>query len=242
MNQIDFEEIGLTKNESRVYETLLKFGKLTSTEVSAKSGAPYGRIYDILGSLANKGLVVIIPDKIKKFIATSPDELIKIVEEKEKALRNIKEKTKELKQFYEQRESDVVEIAYGDKGFWKLADKTIESNDYSYSIKWDSKIKFGSLETTKKKIRKGIDIKHLVRFDKETKKNIKKWFKINPNIQQINNKGVAMSIVDDSEVMIGLIKSNTTLLIRDKPFAKIMKDLFLAKYKNAKDIKKQLFI
>ena len=57
-------------------------------------------------------------------------------------------------------------------------------------------------------------------------------------MRKIENDGVAMSIIDDSEVMVGLIKSNTTLLIRDAHFAKVMKKLFLETYKHAKEIKK----
>ena len=79
MQNINFEELGLTKNESKVYQTLVEFGKMSSTQVSSKSGAPYGRIYDVLGSLIKKGLVRVIPDKTKKFIASSPQELIKTI-------------------------------------------------------------------------------------------------------------------------------------------------------------------
>ena len=47
---------------------------------------------------------------------------------------------------------------------------------------------------------------------------------------------VRISIQDDEEVMLGLIKNNTTLLLRDKAFAKIMKKLFLEAYTKAKKI------
>ncbi len=39
-----FEELGLTKNEGKVYETLVKFGKMSSSEVSSKSEVPYGEV------------------------------------------------------------------------------------------------------------------------------------------------------------------------------------------------------
>ena len=39
---------------------------------------------------------------------------------------------------------------------------------------------------------------------------------------------------DNEEILIGLIKSNTTLLIRDKAFTKLMKELFLAKWNEDK--------
>ena len=55
---------------------------------------------------------------------------------------------------------------------------------------------------------------------------IEKWKKIDPNIKKIDNEGVAMSILDDEEIMIAMIKSNTIMLIKDKPFVKIMRVLF----------------
>lgn len=63
-----------------------------------------------------------------------------------------------------------------------------------------------------------------------------KWLKIKPTIRKFSNEGVALSILDDEEVMIGLIKKNTTLLIRDKSFCKVMKKLFLGAYDKAEKI------
>ena len=69
-----------------------------------------------------------------------------------------------------------------------------------------------------------------------TKKDVKKWLKINKNIKNFENQGVAINITEH-EIMISLIKSNVTLLIRDKAFTKIMKKMFLASYDDAEKIK-----
>ena len=85
--------------------------------------------------------------------------------------------------------------------------------------------------------KKGKDIKTLARFDEETEKNVKKWLKIHKNFRKFNNEGVAIQIQDDEGVLLGLIKSNVTLLIKDKAFCKIMKQMFLDSYKTAEKIK-----
>ena len=72
------------------------------------------------------------------------------------------------------------------------------------------------------------------RIDEETEKNVRERRKISKNIKPIKNEGVAMAIIDDEEIMITLIKSNTIMLVRDKPFIKLMKELFLNYYKNSK--------
>ena len=80
-------------------------------------------------------------------------------------------------------------------------------------------------------------MKNLVKYGEETEKNIKKFSKAGLPQAKFPNEGVALSILDDEEVMIGLIKKNTTLLIRDEAFAKCMKRLFLAAYEDAEKIK-----
>ena len=227
-----FKELGLTGNEGKVYDALVKHGKMGSIEISSRAGVSYGRIYDILNSLISKGLVKVIPDKTKKFVSTDPEAFLKLVEKKESFLQEIKQEIKEMKKFYD-KESDVLVVAEGDKGFWKIVDEMNNTKEYAYDVKWVSKIRPESFANVKKDMKKKIDLRILARYDNETKKDVDKWKKINPNIKKISNEGVAMSIKDDKEIMIGLIKSNMTLLIRDKAFVKMMKKMFLQTYNSS---------
>lgn len=233
----EFQELGLTGNEAKVYSTLIEHGKMSAGEVSSKSEVPYSRIYDVLDSLAHRGLVEVIPEKTKKYIPGNPDTFVKLLEEKENMIKKAKEKVKQLKQFYDVKEKNPVEMGLGVKSFYKIVSASKKADKYDYSVKWTSEFRPEWVESQKKKLRKGVDVKVLTRHDKETLDNVKKWLKINKNIKSIDNDGLAMSVVDDEEVMLGLIKSNVTLLIRNKPFAKIMKKLFLAYYNSAEEIK-----
>lgn len=235
---MDYQEFGLSKNEGKVYETLVKFGKLGAGEASQKSGVSYSKIYDVLASLINKELVNLIPEKSKKFVPSNPEALIKLIEGKEEELRKAKEKAREMKSFYDIKEKNPVEMATGQGGFAKLV-KEMQSKRYDYSIKWNSDTKEEWMNNVARKIKSGVDLKFLTRYDKETEKNVEKWFKINKNIRKIENNGIAIEIVDDEKVMIGLIKSNVTLLIKNKDFAKVMKDLFLVYYHQARRIEKE---
>ncbi len=232
-----FEELGLTKNESKVYEVLIKFGKLGAGEVSAKSEVPYGRIYGVLNSLIVKGLAKVIPEKSKKFAPGDPEHLQKIIDERENRLRSVRNKIEELKKMYEVKEKNPVVVGEGRKGFYKIVTELKNPEKYAYNIKLNVEYRTDWVESRKKKMKQGIDARDLVRYDKETEKNVKDWLKVSKNIRRIDNEGVAMSILDDEEVMIALIKSNVTLLIKDKPFAKIMKQMFLATYDKAEEIK-----
>lgn len=233
-----FRQAGLTGNESKVYETLVKHGKLGSTELSSKSGVPYGRIYSVLNSLIEKGLVRVLPEKTKRYTVTSPDDLLKLIDKKQEELLKAREEAKELKGFYESREGEVVQVAYGKKGFWKLVQDLGTFTDYNYNVRYNSEVNGEEIARMKNKKKRGVDCRDLVRYDNETKKDVEEFFKINNNIRKIDNEGIAMAIADNEEVLIGLIKSNATMLVKDKPFAKLMKKMFLETYKNSPEIKK----
>ncbi len=233
----EYKEMGLTGNEAKVFETLVKFGKLGAGEVSRESGVSYSKIYNILDSLTSKGLVSVIPEKSKKFVPSSPQSLIDFIEEKQKKLEKAKQKAKELKKFYNIKEKNPVLMGIGKKGFYKIIKETKPVKKHTYVIKYNTEQRPDWIGKTQEYLKKGIEIKNLVRYDEETKKNVKEYMKINKNVRKFENQGVAMFTKDDEEVMISLIKSNVTLLIKDKPFAKIMKKMFEETYKTAEKIK-----
>jgi len=234
-----FKEIGMNVNEGKVYSELVKHGKLSASEISSRAGVPYGKIYVVLQSLIDKGFVRVVPEKTKKFVSSSPENLEKAIDERKKMLDEAKEKVKELKQFYDEKEGDFLAIAKGDKGFWKIAEDMKKVEKYAYNIKWKPRVNSDTIQKRKtwNKKNNNIDVKELVRYDDETKKDVDKLIKVIPSMKKFENEGIALSILDDEEVMIGLIKKNTTLLIRDSAFAKVMKQLFLPAYEKAENIK-----
>ena len=52
------ETIGLTSYEIRTFSALLKSGEITASDLSQKSGVPYSKIYEVLGTLEDKGWIV----------------------------------------------------------------------------------------------------------------------------------------------------------------------------------------
>ncbi len=230
------KELGLTENEMKVYEVLLNHGKLGSGEISKLSGVPYGKIYVVLNSLISKRLVELVPEKFKKFAPSSPENLIDLIDKKKKILDEAKDKLEKLNEIYKNKEKNPVIVDYGIRGFHNLNNKTKPTKKYEYTIKFNSDLNPIWQGNIERKMKKGIDIKSLVRYDSNTRENVGEWVKIHKNIRKIENTGVALSIKDDDEVLISLINSNVSLMILDKAFAKIMKKLFLSNYEKAKKI------
>ena len=66
------EKIGLTSYEIRTFSSLLKGGELTASELSQKSGVPYSKIYEVLGTLEDKGWIGTDDSRPTKYFAKSP--------------------------------------------------------------------------------------------------------------------------------------------------------------------------
>ena len=66
------EKIGLTSYEIRTYTALINSGELNASELSNKSGVPYSKIYEVLGTLEEKGWIGSDDSRPTKYIAKSP--------------------------------------------------------------------------------------------------------------------------------------------------------------------------
>ena len=118
---MDLTELGLTKNEAKAYETLLKLGKTSAAHISKESRVPYGRIYDVLGSLEEKGLVKTIPEPTRMYFPSDPKALEEYVAKKKAALEEIESKVKEFKSIYKQHGEEQIQIVNEFKmGFYNV--------------------------------------------------------------------------------------------------------------------------
>jgi sugar-specific transcriptional regulator TrmB len=76
------ERIGLTSYEIRTYSSLLKAGELTASDLSQKSGVPYSKIYEVLGSLEEKGWIGSDDSRPTKYFAKSPATALEVTKQK----------------------------------------------------------------------------------------------------------------------------------------------------------------
>ena len=87
------EKLGLTKNESKVYLTLLKLGITTTGPIMEDLGISSSRTYASLRELIKKGLTTYsIKNNVKYYKPESPNHLLRMEEElKEKLIPLVKE-------------------------------------------------------------------------------------------------------------------------------------------------------
>src|SRR5918998_544079 len=66
-------QLGLTSYEAKAYLALIRRDSFTAAQVARQAGLPRQRIYDVLGSLVQKGLASTRPGSVVKYAATAPD-------------------------------------------------------------------------------------------------------------------------------------------------------------------------
>ena len=83
----ELEEIGLSKNESKIYLFLLKNGESTTGPIIKETGIANSRVYESLNSLLKGGLVSYTVQKGGKYFkVASPNKFIEDAEERKKKI------------------------------------------------------------------------------------------------------------------------------------------------------------
>ena len=84
-------KIGLTKNEAKVYLTLLDLGTAQAGQITEKSGVHRRNVYDAIDRLMEKGLIsfVIVNNK-KLFSPVNPKRFLGLIDERKFELDNLK--------------------------------------------------------------------------------------------------------------------------------------------------------
>jgi len=97
MIELKLKQLGLTDYESKVYLALLEIGEGTSGDIIKKADIHTGKIYEILESLKNKGLISeVLKNNIKQYSATEPKRIYDYLNEKKKDLEKTEKEISEI--------------------------------------------------------------------------------------------------------------------------------------------------
>ena len=84
-------KIGLTKNESKVYLSLINLGTAQAGQITEKSGVHRRNVYDAIDRLMEKGLISFVTVNNKKlFSPVNPKRFLELIDEKKFELDTIK--------------------------------------------------------------------------------------------------------------------------------------------------------
>lgn len=171
MYQEIFEELGLAKNEGKIYETLLREGESTVGVISEKSHIHRRNVYDSIDRLIEKGLVFqIFEQKENTYQAVEPKKLMELVKEKELKLQKV---LPELEKMYSEHPEDQAVFMYRGLEGWKnylrdvlrVGEETLIIGAAGAST--DPRIRTSFEQFKKEAERKNIILKLLYRADAE---------------------------------------------------------------------------
>lgn len=167
-----FEELGLSPNEGKLYEVLLRNGELGIGPLAIKASVNRRNVYDAIKRLLGRGLVQeVIHHRESSYRPVSPDHLMQLLDDKRSRLSAQLPQLMELYQTEE--EEEFVTIYHGVEG-WKsyMRDILLVGEDY-YCLGakggwWDERIRPFFLKSFLPEAkRKKIVMYHL--FDYEVK-------------------------------------------------------------------------
>ncbi len=184
MNQKILEEIGLSKNEIKVYLALLKLGKTTSWKLTTETGIQVSALYYCLDNLIKKGLAsyVMIANK-KHFQAAQPEQLVNLLDNRKKQLEIILPELKSIqKESGERIQTNVYEGFKGFKGIYDRLLRVMQKKGTYYVFgarqigdKTRENVNLMLTSFHKQRDKQGINVKII--FNKDVEKEIKKVVK-----------------------------------------------------------------
>ncbi len=93
-----FSSLGLTEYESKAVVSLITKGALQAPDISRTAEIPKTRVYDVLEKLEEKGLVISMEGRPKKYQSVETEKIIqKLIEEKQKEFSLIQDNAIKLK-------------------------------------------------------------------------------------------------------------------------------------------------
>lgn len=114
--------LNLNKYESLAYSIILKKGIIDASTISKEGNIPFGKIYESLGSLNNKGLIEIQDTRPKKYRIKNPQKAFKnfLKEKSEKSERELQNLKKTMIQIEEEISKINIQESK-EKTFWITA-------------------------------------------------------------------------------------------------------------------------
>ena len=127
------EKIGLTKNQSIVYLSLLKLGSNSVQNIIKESSLHRSRVYDSLDRLIELGLATfVIKDFKKYFQAVKPEKLLNYVEEQKEFIKRILPQLKQLEEL--KKEEINASIYKGKEGLKSIHLELLKENKDIYVL------------------------------------------------------------------------------------------------------------
>ena len=225
MYERELEAVGLSPNEARIYETLLRLGQSGVSEIALKSNVHRRSVYDTLMRLIEKGLVFqIFQGKENLYQAVDPHKCMELLREKEETFAKA---LPGLEYFYNEEPAREAAFIYrGIEGYKNYVRDLMRVCEDSYfwgaKFNWATPGTAGLLKQYNREMKRNGK-KQYTLFDPEVKKKFKReeYSKVSGEFKFLPEDAASPGVMDifgDHIVMfagaeVGNVGSNLTIFV-----------------------------
>lgn len=223
------KKFGLSEKEAKVYLACLELGDSLASDISLKSSLPRTLIYDILERLIDLGLISYsVRDNKKYFSAASPKEILRIIKEKENAVKETLPQLIELQKIKGIKRPKV-EIYEGKDGMKTVMNNILRSNVKNFLAYGSSRSSFEVIpafmeEWHKERIKRKVVMKILYNNTKEAREKVKTRTKslkfVNYKFMPIELESPTATVIYNNKVVLqSWIKEPFAVVIESEEMA-----------------------
>lgn len=204
------QQMDLTEYERSVIETLSASHALDATSIVKVSGVPQGRVYDVINSLVEKGIVSVVPGRPKRFQIEDIKKSLKDYLESQR--ENLAEKVSGLKELtlpaksFSLKKPNSVQIYSGrEEHLWAIRSMYEKARKEIMQI---APLFVGSFQTRLARSRatkKGVSVKVIVRSVSESNRiSIEQAIADGCEIKVLDRKDLLSIVISDDELIMGV--------------------------------------
>lgn len=214
-------KFGLSEKEAKVYLSLLGLKEALASEVAAKTSIPRQLVYDLFERLIELGLVsFVIKDNKKYFKAAPPEQLISILQEKERTLQEVMPELKKLEAF-EEHKKPKIEVYEGVEGMKTILNDVLRIEKKEVIVYGSSKSSFEVMPIFmenwhNRRIKQKLKLRIIYNKTEETKKRVKE-FKHTLKLMEI--KYLPVEALTPTATLIYGDKIALTVWLKNEPYA-----------------------
>ncbi len=243
MNTELFKEIGFSEREIKVYLALIELGSSTIGPICSKTKLQASKVYETINKLKEKGLVSFtIVSKTKHFQASDPMEILNILDERKRQLKDIVEELRQKQKNTNQKQISVIHEGF--KAFKalfnRLADE-LNENDFYWAFAFKNEYQSDATKIFLANFHKKLEEKKVqdkAIGHKSVKKEMKKAFKGNKNIKlRFTTNETPLGVIIVKNKVINLIwgERPTAIEIQSEQINSQYRKFFLDMWNSAKE-------
>lgn len=217
-------KFGLSEKEAKVYLCLLGLGEALASEVGAKTNIPRQLIYDLFERLIGSGLVsFVIKDNKKYFKAAPPEQMISILQEKERSLQEAMPELKKIEAF-EEHKKPKIEVYEGIEGMKTILNDVLRAENKELIVYGSSKSSFEVIPAFmenwhNRRIKQRLKVRIIYNETEETKKRIKEF---EHTLKLMEIRFLPVEVLTPTATLIYGDKIALTVWLKDEPYATLI--------------------